>query len=174
MSWRAPVFAVAAMVVAAATLFWFFQRQIAGPSPAFYLPAEIVPTLDGKGAIATARLRWEDPDTHEVVEIARTLSADDIVRKFDEASPRFRLDATVAAFAEVLGESGWSAGTGDPIGPSNETGHGHGMATCAVTARLPSDPIAHTTCITSSPSARTAISEARTTINWKPTGSITW
>jgi signal transduction histidine kinase len=34
------------MVVAAAALFWIFQRQIAGPSPAFYLPTEILPTLE--------------------------------------------------------------------------------------------------------------------------------
>jgi nitrogen fixation/metabolism regulation signal transduction histidine kinase len=34
------------MVVAAAALFWIFQRQIAGPSPAFYMPDEIVPALE--------------------------------------------------------------------------------------------------------------------------------
>jgi len=46
MTWRATTLAVALMVVAAAALFWVFQRQIAGPSPAFYLPAEILPTLE--------------------------------------------------------------------------------------------------------------------------------
>jgi signal transduction histidine kinase len=34
------------MVAAAVALFWLFQRQIAGPSPAFYLPPEIVPALE--------------------------------------------------------------------------------------------------------------------------------
>jgi two-component system C4-dicarboxylate transport sensor histidine kinase DctB len=34
------------MVAAAVSLFWLFQRQIAGPSPAFYLPPEILPTLE--------------------------------------------------------------------------------------------------------------------------------
>jgi two-component system C4-dicarboxylate transport sensor histidine kinase DctB len=35
------------MVAAAVSLFWLFQRQIAGPSPAFYLPPEILPALEG-------------------------------------------------------------------------------------------------------------------------------
>lgn len=46
MSWRASLLAVALMVTAAVTLFWLFQRQIAGPSPAFYLPSEILPALE--------------------------------------------------------------------------------------------------------------------------------
>ena len=46
MTWRATTLAVALMVVAAAGLFWVFQRQIAGPSPAFYLPSEILPALE--------------------------------------------------------------------------------------------------------------------------------
>lgn len=34
------------MVATAVTLFWLFQRQLAGPSPAFYVPAEILPALE--------------------------------------------------------------------------------------------------------------------------------
>ncbi len=47
MTWRATLVAVALMVAAAVALFWFFQRQIGGPSPAFHLPEEILPALEG-------------------------------------------------------------------------------------------------------------------------------
>ena len=46
MSWRGSALAVAVMVTAAVLLFWLFQRQIAGPSPVFYLPPEILPALE--------------------------------------------------------------------------------------------------------------------------------
>ncbi len=45
-TWRGSALAVALMVTAAVALFWLFQRQIAGPSPAFYLPPEILPALE--------------------------------------------------------------------------------------------------------------------------------
>jgi len=45
-NWRGSLLTVALMVAAAVTLFWLFQRQIAGPSPAFYLPSEILPALE--------------------------------------------------------------------------------------------------------------------------------
>ena len=47
MTWRPTLAAVALMVAAAVTLFWVFQRQIGGPSPAFHLPEEILPALEG-------------------------------------------------------------------------------------------------------------------------------
>ena len=46
MTWRATLMAVILMAAAAVTLFWVFQRQIAGPSPAFHLPDEILPALE--------------------------------------------------------------------------------------------------------------------------------
>jgi Ca-activated chloride channel family protein len=72
---------------------------------------EVIPTLRAGGAIAVARLRWEDPETREVIEISRTLHSEDVAVSFNEASPRFRQDVAVAAFAEVLGESGWASHT---------------------------------------------------------------
>ena len=72
---------------------------------------EIVPTPNAKGPIAITRFRWLDPDTRESYEISRTITIEDIAPTFEAASPTFQLDATVAAFAEVLGQSGWSART---------------------------------------------------------------
>ncbi len=46
MTWRGSLIAVALMVGVAVTLFWLFQRQIGGSSPAFYLPPEILPALE--------------------------------------------------------------------------------------------------------------------------------
>lgn len=46
MTWRATLVAVVLMVAAAVALFWFFQRQIGGTSPAFHLPEEILPALE--------------------------------------------------------------------------------------------------------------------------------
>jgi Ca-activated chloride channel family protein len=62
------------------------------------------------GEIATLRLRWEDPDTHEVVEMARPVFTEDLARRFDEASPRFQLSVIVAEYAEVLKASPWAVG----------------------------------------------------------------
>jgi Ca-activated chloride channel family protein len=64
------------------------------------------------GEIATLRLRWEDPDTREVVEIARPVFTDELANRFESASPRFQLAVIVAEYAEVLKESPWSAGVG--------------------------------------------------------------
>lgn len=69
------------------------------------VPAEQAPA---QAVVATVYLRWEDPDTGEVTEITRSLSVQDVHRSFEDASPRFRLDATVAAFADVLGEGAWA------------------------------------------------------------------
>ncbi len=72
---------------------------------------EIIPTGQAQGLVATARLRWENPDTGEVTEIEQTFTTDEIAPDFDSASARFRLDAVVAAFADVMGDGGWSQNT---------------------------------------------------------------
>jgi Ca-activated chloride channel family protein len=72
------------------------------------IPTEQAPT---QAPIATVYLRWEDPDTGEVTEIEKSLFTNDIADSFDDASPRFRLDVAVAAFADVLGEGAWSQST---------------------------------------------------------------
>ena len=78
-----------------------------------------------RGTLATVRLRYARPE-HEVEgdprmgmdrgssmelgarEISEQLDARDLARRFDDASPRFRLDAIVAELAEILRHSYWA------------------------------------------------------------------
>ncbi len=70
---------------------------------------EIVPAEQaGQGGAVTVYLRWLDPDTGEATEINESLGADEVFGSFEDASPRFQLDVVVAAFADLLGEGGWS------------------------------------------------------------------
>ena len=63
---------------------------------------------DGEGALATAYVRYQDPDTSEVVEIKREFERNELANEFENASPRFQLSAVVAEYAEVLRESYWA------------------------------------------------------------------
>lgn len=69
---------------------------------------EIIPADQAQpgAVVATARLRWEDPDTGQVTEIAQSLKAGDVLQSFAQAAPRFRLDVAAAAFADLLGAGG--------------------------------------------------------------------
>jgi Ca-activated chloride channel family protein len=65
------------------------------------------------GTIATVRVRHARPDGDgeggpDVREIQRAFDARDLSRSLDRASPRFRLDAAVAEFAEILRRSFWA------------------------------------------------------------------
>jgi Ca-activated chloride channel family protein len=64
----------------------------------------------------TVHLRWEDPDTGEVVELARSLSQDELAQVFEETDPRFQLTVIVAQYAEVLRESYWANEMGTTLG----------------------------------------------------------
>jgi Ca-activated chloride channel family protein len=73
---------------------------------------KLAPGVRG-GTIATARLRYARPEpgaggTPEVREIEKRFGVADLSRKFEDASPRFRLDAAVAEFAELLRGSYWA------------------------------------------------------------------
>jgi Ca-activated chloride channel family protein len=61
-----------------------------------------------QGRIATAQLRWEDPQTHAVQEINGNLNTWDLAGSFEAAAPRFQLLATVAEYAELLRQSPWA------------------------------------------------------------------
>jgi Ca-activated chloride channel family protein len=63
------------------------------------------------GRIATVFLRWEDPDTHEVVEMSRDFETGDMEREFRDANPYFQRAVIVAEFAEILKHSYWSEGS---------------------------------------------------------------
>ena len=60
------------------------------------------------GRIGTARVRYQDPDTHEVTETSRDLQRSELVSEFRQASARFQLAAVVAEYAEILRESYWA------------------------------------------------------------------
>ena len=52
--------------------------------------------------LATVRLRWTDPERMRPEETSREVRGGDLARSFGEADPHFRLDAIVAATAELL------------------------------------------------------------------------
>lgn len=55
-----------------------------------------------------ARVRYEDPDHGEVIEIEEAIARADVAEHFEEASPRFQLTAIVAQYAEILRHSYWA------------------------------------------------------------------
>ncbi len=64
--------------------------------------------FDADAVIATARIRYEDADTREVVEQEASITVGDVLASMDEAPASFRLHAAAAEFAELLGESFWA------------------------------------------------------------------
>ncbi len=61
--------------------------------------------------LATVRVRYEEPAGRgrgEVREIERRVGLEDLSRSFDDAPVRFRLQAAVAEFAEILRHSFWT------------------------------------------------------------------
>ena len=69
------------------------------------------PEADELATAMTVYVRYEDPDTGEVTEIARSMAKADFAPTFKEASVRFQLDAVVAEYAEVLRDSYWARGS---------------------------------------------------------------
>ncbi len=63
---------------------------------------------NARGRVATVHLRWEDPDTHEVVEMEKDIYANDFERDFHDADPYFQRAVVVAEYAEILGDSYWA------------------------------------------------------------------
>jgi Ca-activated chloride channel family protein len=63
------------------------------------------------GNIATVFLRWEDPDTRQVVEMSKDFQVGDLERDFERADRYFQRTVIVAEFAEILKESYWAEGS---------------------------------------------------------------
>lgn len=59
-------------------------------------------------AALTVRVRYEDPQTAEVSEIAQSMAVRDVYAQFTEATPTFQLSAVVAEYAEMLRQSYWA------------------------------------------------------------------
>ena len=62
------------------------------------------------GTIAVVRVRYRRTDTGKVEEIEHAVTTAQVVGRFDEAPPRFRLAACAAEFAEILRGSPFAAG----------------------------------------------------------------
>jgi len=60
------------------------------------------------GNIATVYMRWEDPDTHQVVEMSKDFQVGDLGRSFKRSDPYFQRTVIVAEYAEILKESYWA------------------------------------------------------------------
>ena len=69
---------------------------------------EIKLSDDVQGRIATVYIRYQDPESGDVQEISREFHRKELTTVFEEASPRFQLDAVVAEYAEILRESYWA------------------------------------------------------------------
>jgi len=63
---------------------------------------------EARGRVATVYMRWQDPDTHQVVEIAQDYFADQLAYDFREADPYFQRAVVVAEYAEILKGSYWA------------------------------------------------------------------
>ncbi|RPI92447.1 MAG: VWA domain-containing protein [Chloroflexi bacterium] len=60
------------------------------------------------GNIATVFMRWQDPDTRQVVELSQDFSASELERDFERADPYFQRAVVVAEYAEILKQSYWA------------------------------------------------------------------
>jgi len=66
----------------------------------YALQSRLAPDVDDW--LAVARVRYRRVDNGKIEEIEQRITASDILSAFDSASPRFRLAAGAAAFAEIL------------------------------------------------------------------------
>lgn len=71
---------------------------------------ELIESLQS-GTIATARLRFEDAETRQVIEMSQAFDAAQVLPEFRLASEDFRIAASVAEFSEIL--------RGSPFGESS-------------------------------------------------------
>jgi Ca-activated chloride channel family protein len=69
---------------------------------------EIKLTELAQGEIATVFMRWQDPDTYEVLERSRSIETSDLASTFADTSASFRLAVMVAEFGELLRDSYWA------------------------------------------------------------------
>jgi Ca-activated chloride channel family protein len=65
----------------------------------------------GSGRLATATVRWLDPETKEAREASRSLGTDALHGSVRDASARFQVTAVAAHFASALRESGFGPAT---------------------------------------------------------------
>ena len=64
-----------------------------------------------RGRAATVYMRWEDPDSHQVIEISQDFHTSQMASDFWEADPYFQRAVVVAEYAEILKGSYWAEGS---------------------------------------------------------------
>jgi len=80
----------------------------AGHSVTALYEVKLYPEARRNEQIATVFMRWEDPDTRQVVEISKDFRVNDLAREFHDADPYFQRAVVVAEYAEVLRDSYWA------------------------------------------------------------------
>ena len=60
------------------------------------------------GRIATVYLRWQDPDSRQIVELSMDFDTGEMAHRFEDASPYFQRAVVVAEYAEILKGSYWA------------------------------------------------------------------
>src|SRR5690349_19774453 len=78
----------------------------AGHSVTALYEVKLYPEAYGK--IASVFMRWQDPETRQVVEIAKDFNTDELQRDFEKADPYFQRSVVVAEYAEILKKSYWA------------------------------------------------------------------
>ena len=63
---------------------------------------------DAQGQMAEVFVRYEDPDSRNVIELSRAFNTDQMAGSFEQSAPTFRLAAVAAELAEILRESYWA------------------------------------------------------------------
>lgn len=63
---------------------------------------------EARGRIATVSMRWQDPDTRQVMELSRDFDSSELEYEFRDANPFFQRSVVVAEFAEILKKSYWA------------------------------------------------------------------
>jgi Ca-activated chloride channel family protein len=66
---------------------------------------------EAEGNIATVLMRWQDPDTHQVMEISKDFNRNELQSEFEQANPYFQRAVVVAEYAEILKHSYWAEGS---------------------------------------------------------------
>jgi hypothetical protein len=56
-------------------------------------------------------MRWQDPDTRQVVELSKDFNTSELQYQFEEANPYFQRSVVVAEYAEILKQSYWAEGS---------------------------------------------------------------
>lgn len=66
----------------------------------------LAPGATATTRLATVQVRWTDPATGAVSEVAHDVTADDLAGAFTDADPHLQVDGVVAAWAEALRRTG--------------------------------------------------------------------